>query len=180
MMKISKEKHRRESYRESTATPAAIYVDTRIRLRRCFFPHFPSRKGFTHTDYIVAIAIFIFMFGIAVYFMNSYLSGLDEDAGVTAATNNALLLLSVADFGEPESWPELDAGSNTVLLLHFSENTTAAGGVTDSANGRNGTVNGDPYYNISGRFGSSFMFNGDDYISLQGFGKYTRWGNKQK
>ncbi|MBI2972045.1 MAG: laminin G domain-containing protein [Candidatus Aenigmarchaeota archaeon] len=55
-----------------------------------------------------------------------------------------------------------------VGLWHFEENSTASGGVKDgSTYGNNGTATGSPYFNTSGRFGSTWTMDGiNDYIDI--------------
>lgn len=124
------------------------------------------KKGFTQTDYIIAVSMFIITFGLAVLYMTNYLNGLRDTSKLTGITNNALSLTLLADVNEtPTGWPELPVNSSVALLMHFSGNATAV--ADSSANGNNGTTNGGVLYNLSGKFGSSYAFDSiDDYINI--------------
>ena len=129
---------------------------------------FGRKKGFTQTDYIIAIGIFIVIFGLVVLYVTNYLANLRGTAKLTGTTDNAFSLLSIADFNEtPTGWPEIKVNSSTALLMHFSENSTASGGAKDlTPNGNNGTAIGGAAYNLSGKFGSAWTFDGvDDVIN---------------
>ncbi|GEM_PF-6344254 len=125
-----------------------------------------KKKGFTQTDYIIAIGIFIVIFGLVVVYVTNYLANLRETAKFTSITDNAFSLLSVADFNEtPTGWPELKVNSSTVLLMHFSENATIARDY--SATGNNGSVVNGTTFNMSGKFGSALTFDSiDDFVNI--------------
>ncbi len=125
-----------------------------------------SKKGFAQTDYIVAIGIFIVVFGLVIIYLNNYLTNLRETTKLTSITDNAISLLSIADFNEtPAGWPEIQPNASTILLMHFSGNSSA---VQDSTPlGNNGTANSGVLYNISGKFGSAYTSDSvDDYINI--------------
>ena len=122
-----------------------------------------SKKGFTQTDYIIAIGLFIGLFALVLLYLTNYLTTLKQGSEITILTSNAMSLMSVADFNEtPAGWPEIQSNSSIMMLMHFSENSTANGGVKDSTtNGNNGTISGGAQYNISGaRFGGAWSFSG--------------------
>ncbi len=149
----------------SIGMPAAESNHRQQRVRKQQ-QRFRGQKGFTQTDYIIAIGIFIVIFGLVVLYVTNYLANLRETAKFTATTNNAFSLLSIADFNEtPTGWPELKANSSTALLMHFSENSSAA--MDYSANGNNGSIVNGTIFNMTGKFGSALTFDSiDDFVNI--------------
>jgi hypothetical protein len=114
------------------------------------------KKGYIQTDYIIALGIFIFLFGLSVFYVTNYLYQIRESAKTVTISKTAASLMTIADSGAiPGYWPEIEVSGPLHLLFHFSENSST---VRDySGHGNAGAANGS-IFNASGKFGSGMSF----------------------
>ena len=130
--------------------------------------HYASlrRKGFAQTDYVVAIGIFILIFALVVQYVSNYFSTLGDTTSIRVMNSQATSLLDFAERGfEPGHWPQTQANSSVVLLLHLDIST-----LDSSSYGNNGTISGaNCSAAVIGKLDTACSFDGiDDYIDVGG------------